>query len=124
MADLIDRAAAVAAINAERDKFSARNTHHDTAVCAGMSEALRIVQHAPTIDAAPVVHARWIEKYSDYFIGGMPYHDDWLVCSACGRKETELNERDETKETLKYCHCGARMDADAPERGGRDWRDG
>ena len=57
----------------------------------------------PTIDVAPVVHARW----------------EWVTkniyyCTECGR-ETSVEEYME-KPTWNYCpHCGAIMDADEEE---------
>ena len=54
------------------------------------------VKKAPTVDAVPVVHGRWIENE------GLPY----CTCSVCGG-----NYWFGLYETLKYCpECGARMD--------------
>lgn len=51
-----------------------------------------------SVDAAPVVHARWAH------LGG----DEWC-CSACGFVITTEGSWD--KPTKKYCEdCGARMD--------------
>ena len=54
-----------------------------------------IVENAPTIDAVPVVHARWDRLMGDYY------------CTNCDKK---LRRSSRTKRP-KYCErCGARMD--------------
>ena len=49
---------------------------------------------APAVDAAPVVHGRWV------------YHDDGVItCSECGNAESSDSY---------YCrYCGAKMDGGA-----------
>ena len=117
MADLIDRMRTLILLGAEREVHAAHNTQHDIAVCAGISEAMRIIKRAPTVDAAPVVHARWIEHVTYH-----QYEDDCdevhsVECPVCGYKTWEYDYDD----APKYCAgCGARMDTDAPERGGED----
>lgn len=63
---------------------------------------LNKIDEANTIDAVPVVHARWVheQRYGD---GGC-----WVWrCSACRREAISP-----IISALKYCHsCGARMDA-------------
>lgn len=57
---------------------------------------LREIQNAPTIDAAPVVHGRWVCE---------PDRIRHWYCSECGRVEGV------TYEWMKYCpNCGAKMD--------------
>lgn len=65
---------------------------------------LRRIEDAPTVDAVPVVHGRWI------------YHDDGVItCSECENAESSDSY---------YCrYCGAKMDggadhADNPAGGG------
>lgn len=89
MAELIDRGALYKAFY-ERD-------------CDAMEldGILDVVANFPTIDAAPVAHARWTSK------------TNWTLdkCSNCGKNGFP---------EWPYCPgCGAkmRMDADAPERG-------
>ena len=56
------------------------------------------VQNAPTVDAVPVRHGRWI-KISPAGI---------YECSECGK-----NVMTSDIEAYEYCHgCGARMDGD------------
>lgn len=52
----------------------------------------------PTIDAAPVVHARWLTSSDD---------PDRLICSACGRRFDmyRFDQKD-----MPFCLCGAKMD--------------
>lgn len=68
----------------------------------GIFDALNEIDAAPTIEAEPVKHERWVEtKGKDTFRGYVTnYH-----CSQCGRYE-EFKEH--------YCpNCGARMDGDS-----------
>lgn len=58
-----------------------------------------VIEGAPTIEAEPVVHARWAWNGFD----GAGWE-----CSHC---EQEINKRTQ-KPTEKYCqNCGAKMDA-------------
>lgn len=62
---------------------------------------------APTIDAVPVVHGRWIAIDG----AGQPC-DEW-DCSACGQRRTFLCEMDvdDMKECYPHCpNCTAKMD--------------
>ena len=57
------------------------------------------IEHAPTVDAAPMKHGRWIN--SGYACGENKY-----VCSVCGENEWRTDCR-----RMKYCmFCGAQMD--------------
>lgn len=58
----------------------------------------RALKAIPAVDAAPVVHGRWIFHEEN---GPM---DAWLTCSVCG-KENGIHEGN------YYCpNCGAKMD--------------
>ena len=64
------------------------------------------IAHAPTIDAVPVVHARWVheQRYGDS--GGWVWR-----CSACRRESITC-----IISAMKYCHaCGAKMDGGAAD---------
>lgn len=69
--------------------------------------AMGLVQEAPTIDAVPVVHGRWIETSIPKRYGGKR-----TVCSNCGESPDWY---------YNFCpNCGAKMDgkdgdADADE---------
>jgi len=53
----------------------------------------------PTVDAAPVVHGRWMK-------GGYACGENEYTCSACGENEWRTDCR-----RMKYCmFCGAKMD--------------
>ena len=70
-------------------------------------DALGAIEDAPTVDAVPVVHGRWLEDYetfvNDNGYESEPIQTGW-VCSACGSHE--LSARN-------YCpNCGAKMDLD------------
>ena len=68
--------------------------------------ARKIMEEAPAVDAAPVVHGRWEEKAAD------------IVCSCCGAAydfEVLLLYRGivnvRSCAGFEYCsHCGAKMD--------------
>lgn len=61
-----------------------------------------ILDDMPTIDAAPVVHGRWIERKSIHADSGVV-----AKCSICKKDIQYLGQR------LKYCpNCGAKMDAE------------
>lgn len=105
MAELIDRAALIQYVNS-------LSTHWlnswDT---AGVLDA---VLKQPTVEAEPVVHARWMHDPRDI---STFYAGD---CSNCG---CAPKRRTMSFKPWNYCpNCGARMDADAPERG-KDGRD-
>lgn len=59
------------------------------------AEMLKIIDNAPTIDAEPVRHGRWIKD---------DYYRRWS-CSECGAL-VRHNCSD-------YCNCGAKMDGGA-----------
>lgn len=106
MADLIDRAALLKALDYAR-------THN-----IGVRDAVKSV---PIIDAEPVVHARWSMR--PYSPDGDPAWGGELVCSNCG-EGAPINYAEKQYESAYCIDCGARMDADAPERAGKDGRDG
>ena len=62
-----------------------------------------LVYNAPTVDAKPVIHARWIERDDGW--GGV-YYD----CSVCNESWTTI-EGTPFDNGMKYCpHCGAKME--------------
>lgn len=69
--------------------------------------AIMLVMDAPTVDAAPVVHGRWLslDEYARKI--GAVIEDDvggWAYCSECGQPMREFYG-------WGYCpDCGARMD--------------
>lgn len=57
-----------------------------------------VIEDAPTIEAEPIKHGRWIEI-------GHP----WYECSECGERTAVVNLNGEV--VWNYCpNCGARMD--------------
>ena len=54
-----------------------------------------IIDEAPTIDAEPVRHGRWIKD---------DYYSSW-ICSECGAVVRH--------NCFDYCNCGAKMDGGA-----------
>lgn len=94
----------IKAILHERDKiplttFDDQHVQHANSMRGGIRKALRVIEQAPTIDAAPVVHARWIDPE-----GIKEYH-----CSKCDAEAP--NEGYYCG--ANYCwDCGAKMDAE------------
>lgn len=69
------------------------------AYCAGWNGLLGLIEKAPTVDAVPVVHGRWIEKSA-------PARKIYFECSHCGAQENK-----HTAIKGYYCwRCGAKMD--------------
>lgn len=66
-----------------------------------VDDAIGLFEDAPTVDAVPVVHGRWIIR------GGKRY------CSACQKRACVTRDTDDFWYTVgtDYCpNCGARMD--------------
>lgn len=85
----------------ERDKLLDSLPKNDTVLSL---DVRRIVVEAPAVDAAPVVHGRWVEyPVAHYF-----------KCSKCKyivpyKKAVRINE----KQAYNYCpSCGAKMDGE------------
>lgn len=63
------------------------------------------IKDAPTIDAEPVRHGKFIGTEYDGYADGNPVYYEWK-CSECGCVF-------EDEPTYRYCpHCGARMDSE------------
>ncbi|MBQ1778329.1 MAG: hypothetical protein IIZ93_09265 [Acidaminococcaceae bacterium] len=63
----------------------------------------KLIADAPTVDAAPVVHGRWIEN--EGFDG-----DCYYTCSVCQCDWTTIDGTP-TENNMRYCpECGAKMD--------------
>ena len=70
-------------------------------ICKMIVEA--VLNKSPTVDAVPLVHARWNHD-GPAFLGGI----DWYRCSSCGNRDAA--------EWMKYCPtCGAKMDLNETE---------
>ena len=64
-----------------------------------LKQTMTDISNAPTIDAVPVRHGKWIDKS-----GGI--EGAWNYCSVCGERAIELYD---------YCpNCGAKMDEEEP----------
>lgn len=62
-----------------------------------IEETIERINEAPTVDAVPVVHGRWI------------FHDDGAgTCNQCGIRQSAIWDYDNSQ---NFCgHCGAKMD--------------
>ena len=76
----------------------------------------RHIDNAPTMDAVPVVHGRWILKSRIYKMFDDVDEEFYVECNLCNREEPvcfEFGEQqmlDYAKRHYPYCHCGAKMD--------------
>ena len=71
----------------------------------GISTILEMMKTAPTVDAVPVVHGRWIRVYSR---PGVFKYLGW-TCDQCGQR----TGNEYAPQWYKFCpNCGARMDGD------------
>lgn len=62
------------------------------------SDTMVAIDNAPTIEAEPVLHGRWIDKYGN----------GDLYCSECG---AVMEKHEHINHNLYFCyHCGANMD--------------
>ena len=89
MCELISRAAAIEALSTPCDK---RYRHGVWETCLDNIETA--IRNIPAVDAAPVVHGRWIKRKT------------WnnAVCSYCSFENANMT---------KYCPaCGAKMDGE------------
>lgn len=93
------------ALNArfEELKDNPQNTLTDIIFLDG---AMSVVDAAPTIDCAPVIHAKWVH--------GVTLNHEWMKCSACNVSQTPNG-------CFSFCpNCGAKMYVeDAKMDGGR-----
>lgn len=85
--------------------LSDRKVKETGAFSKGLNKGLNIARSAlrnedacPTVDAVPVVHGRWEERYVP---NGEYVSWDGYYCSVCGKQAAKSN----------YCpNCGAKMD--------------
>ena len=88
MGDLISRAAAMRAFTGKPGEY------YHTSYIVGELNCL------PAVDAAPVVHGRWVYEHSDPAM---------IPCSVCGYQVFRYNN-------THYCpNCGAKMDGERRE---------
>ena len=77
------------------------------AYCAGWNGLLGLIEKAPTLDAAPVVHGRWDDSGRYTFPSGSTA----VRCTNCG---CALTESEYHLNNWNYCPvCGAKMDGGA-----------
>ena len=105
MDDLISRAAAIDVIGKMIHEYREKG---EDDLADGMILARRYgIKQLPAVDAAPVVHGRWI-SYPECLAYENALHDDHIVCSAC---QSVWNIIDNDTECFDYCPtCGAKMD--------------
>lgn len=87
--------------NPSKQLTDAGQAIHNAAIALAASE----VTDAPTIDAAPMVHARW----KRYFVKAGEEFNDHAYCSTCQKASTAWAP--DLADVMRYCfHCGAKMD--------------
>ena len=95
MNDLISRSALVKKIRDYADEVGCVRGEYELA--NGILKAISVVEDAPTVEAKPVVHGKWIEFDIDY--GGIPTVG--YQCSECGQSNGFITD---------FCpNCGADM---------------
>lgn len=111
MADvrLIDRKALLKALRKEKrecEKDGEEFGGESILYAEAFEDAIDMVKNLPVVDAAPVVHGRWIDDRTD------------IVCSVCNAAysyEIMYMNRNFEREDLKFCpNCGTKMDGDTP----------
>lgn len=71
--------------------------------------ALRKVLDAPTLDVAPVVHAKWVGRYDNQ-------GDYYYTCSNCEQNSYYYEEDEPTDALLPFCECcGAKMEVESED---------
>ena len=74
------------------------------AYCAGWNGLLGLIEKAPTVDAVPVVHGRWVTHYRRGTTVAEGY-----VSTCCDMWNNRKSD---------YCpHCGAKMDGERKDGG-------
>ena len=107
MADLISRAAACDEIGKMIHEYREKGDH-DLADALILSRRY-VLKRLPAVDAAPVVHGRWI-NYPECLGYDGAYCDENIVCSNC---ESVWNIIDNDTDRFDYCPCcGAKMDGE------------
>lgn len=103
----------------EKADAQARNDDNDTSYnCGEIQEARRIkkrILESPTIDAEPVVHARWVKdregntycSHCDKYIPAVHFHAEY--------QDYESEWDEEIEETEVCPNCGAKMDGGADD---------
>lgn len=102
MADLISRKALLE----ELDKWINPCVNYDKSeFLSGIATAISEVEDAPAVDAAPVVHGRWVAMHYE---GGILDGANCERCSNCGWDR--FFDEPEIKSVFRYCpKCGALM---------------
>ena len=107
MADLISRAAAIAEIEEYLHGLDSCISEPDLKLDGyrnGLQVAIQELKGLPAVDAAPVVHGRWID------------HKDEHQCSVC-KEFIVVDAYAWIQLRYDFCpYCGAKMDGEANER--------
>ena len=108
------------ALLSKMEKYSDDNARSKNEYLFGMQQQLEtcieLVEDAPTVDAVPVRHGRWIKKrYWSEGAGMGERYGYYYSCSKCGNLvRGGYDECDK-----KYCdECGARMDGKEGDQNG------
>ena len=108
MDDLISRAAAIEAFDDERVDRNYGDVSPESVI--------EVIESIPAVDAAPVVHGRWVNVLGYATPGGDPV---WK-CSECGKgvhvygiEHGSYGAEIADGQWVSCPNCGARMDGDA-----------
>lgn len=91
-------------IDVERFKiWLSEQVKKDLVSWSSAETAASLLRYAPIDDVAPVVHAKWIEKFEGTYLRRAMY------CSACKKKSGIGGSK--ANQMKPYCpNCGAKMD--------------
>lgn len=89
--------------NPRTDVYYTDKEHWEGVLCT-YAEAKLTLDNMPTVDAAPVVHGKWMVSENGL----------WQYCSICGvsvEVDSMFMCKASEDSNFKYCpHCGAKMD--------------
>ena len=113
---LIDSISLKNAVNAYANEPVKLNDRRWGIKCkAIIADMIGIIEEAPTVDAAPVVHGEWIGEHGEHVPLTDGSTENSCSCSICGRW---LVGSDEYPTFGYYCpNCGAKMDEERIENG-------
>ena len=98
--DLISRSGLLKKIRVYADS---KVTNEGVETANNILKTVQVIGKMPAVDAAPVVHGRWLPNIREDTRAYPPHTwQNGFKCSLCGRVTRSRKE--------PYCHCGAKMD--------------
>lgn len=108
MPELIDRQAVLAEIGEFQIRFNETGDSHERVAYASAEHCKLVIKAAPTIEAEPVRHGRWLS------LEGW-FNKSSVKCSVCGNT-LNMDGVNAGRGDANFCpNCGARMDGGAEQ---------